>query len=373
MFTVCPKCALTLVVTAADLRVAQGYVRCGRCSNVFNALNALSDDRHHTPEDEAAHQQGHEAPASEPEPEPAGELLPDPEPDLEPEAEPDPPAEELEFDPVATNVSDVFIEAQFDDAESTGTFESIVLEGGAADEDAPDTEGAPVPESEPEADPDAQLQHELQSLAQRIEAQSHRPVAQTLPKEVAATLQELEAGDSDDQDPEEIDGRAWVWRASIAVLGLLLVLQVLHHYRNDLAVNPRLTGLLTGVYGAFGVSLEPRWDVSAYDVRQLGAMSDPQNSDRLIVRASIKNAAPRPQPLPLLRVAVQDRFGNRIASRDVTAASYAPRSAASHASLASGERLDLEMRFVDPGEEAVGFEIDACLASAGGGVNCANR
>ena len=42
MFTVCPKCTLTLVVTAADLKVAQGYVRCGRCSNVFNALAALS-------------------------------------------------------------------------------------------------------------------------------------------------------------------------------------------------------------------------------------------------------------------------------------------------------------------------------------------
>ena len=45
MFTVCPKCALTLVVTAPDLRVAQGYVRCGRCSNVFNAIVGLSDDR----------------------------------------------------------------------------------------------------------------------------------------------------------------------------------------------------------------------------------------------------------------------------------------------------------------------------------------
>src|SRR5436309_12180967 len=43
MFTVCPKCALTLVVTAADLRVAQGYVRCGRCSSVFNALARLSE------------------------------------------------------------------------------------------------------------------------------------------------------------------------------------------------------------------------------------------------------------------------------------------------------------------------------------------
>jgi hypothetical protein len=138
-------------------------------------------------------------------------------------------------------------------------------------------------------------------------------------------------------------------------------------------VNPQLNGLLTEFYGALGVSLEPRWDVGAYDVRQLGAMSDPQDSDRLIVRATIKNEAPTPQPLPLLRVAVQDRFGNRIATRDVAPASYAPRLASSRAPLASGQRVDVEMRFVDPGEEAVGFEIDACLASAGGGVNCANR
>ena len=45
MFTVCPKCALTLVVTTEDLRVAQGYVRCGRCSSVFNALARLTEDR----------------------------------------------------------------------------------------------------------------------------------------------------------------------------------------------------------------------------------------------------------------------------------------------------------------------------------------
>jgi predicted Zn finger-like uncharacterized protein len=62
MFTVCPKCALTLVVTAADLRVAQGYVRCGRCSSVFNALAQLSDERGAARAAESA--------AAEPEPEP---------------------------------------------------------------------------------------------------------------------------------------------------------------------------------------------------------------------------------------------------------------------------------------------------------------
>jgi len=44
MFTVCPRCALPLAVTVADLRAGQGYVRCGRCANVFNALLALADE-----------------------------------------------------------------------------------------------------------------------------------------------------------------------------------------------------------------------------------------------------------------------------------------------------------------------------------------
>src|SRR5664279_5102041 len=50
MFTVCPKCALNLAVTAADLRIGQGYVRCGRCTNVFNALLGLSEEPHTPPE-----------------------------------------------------------------------------------------------------------------------------------------------------------------------------------------------------------------------------------------------------------------------------------------------------------------------------------
>src|SRR5438045_214607 len=60
MLTICPKCALTLLVTAEDLRVAQGYVRCGRCSSVFNALARLTEERQEPegPPERAAGSQG---------------------------------------------------------------------------------------------------------------------------------------------------------------------------------------------------------------------------------------------------------------------------------------------------------------------------
>src|ERR1700752_1365611 len=116
MFTVCPKCALTLVVTAADLRVAQGYVRCGRCSSVFNALARLTDER-------AGGVSSEEEPAPgetpEPRPQTAGamgaevtEATPPEETapstgDDDDDAIPD---DALEFDPTRTDLSAVFVD-----------------------------------------------------------------------------------------------------------------------------------------------------------------------------------------------------------------------------------------------------------------------
>ena len=164
---------------------------------------------------------------------------------------------------------------------------------------------------------------------------------------------------------------AVAWSAGSTLLFMLLLLQIVHHYRGDLAVRPQLFGPLTSVYRAIGVSLVPKWDLDAYEVRQLGAVAGRENDGQLTVRASVKNGAQNSQPLPLLRVVVQDRFGNRVAARDVPPAVYASRRAAQEGYIPAGQRVDAEIRFVDPGQVAVGFEIDACLPASGGGVLCA--
>src|SRR5262249_29209345 len=174
MFTVCPKCALTLVVTAADLRVAQGYVRCGRCSNVFNALSRLSEDRQAAAA--AAQSQASPPEPAPPPPQPRADrtgtsrtrAAQEPststgtrkKPDLaasqklqavpesaQPAAQPPSPAaepkrydddsipeEDLEFNPDATDLNKVFVERppspQFTAA--TGTFKAIRLEAESA-------------------------------------------------------------------------------------------------------------------------------------------------------------------------------------------------------------------------------------------------
>lgn len=526
MYTVCPKCALTLVVSAADLRVAQGFVRCGRCSNVFNALARLSEDRNvaanaaraaaPAPEQSSPEQSSPEpssphvssagasstsapqtsAPAPQsaaPVPSQPSASAPPPRPSAPPapqQAAAPPPADRqsdsipetaLEFNPEATDVTKLFVE-QTPNPEwsaATGKFKALSRQFQAASapptptpassarpepaarqdpaaggELAParqDSEPAPEGESQYEVEIDA----EFLSIASRLTPErgaAHRPEpvdstgaqqedsrrrtpASTVPPSppeprvslspepraeprpeprsesraapgpvsrsrlsanttraarpdvgfadaegVAGTrLAARDTGSPSSTTPSARAGAPdapaesrlhYLWSAGTGALAILLLAQIVHHYRHDLAANARLYRPLTALYSALGVSLVPRWNLGSYDVRQLGASAE--TAGQITVRASVKNAAQQPQPLPLLRVTLQDRFGNRIAARDVPPESYLPRAIPSSSFLSSGQRIDAEMAFVDPGSNAVGFEIDACLPRPGGAIACAN-
>jgi hypothetical protein len=185
-------------------------------------------------------------------------------------------------------------------------------------------------------------------------------------------LSELGQGREDWRPDQPTSFFSGMWTTGSVLLLLVLTIQVVHHYRHDLAANATLNGPLTSIYAVLGIPLVPRWDLNAYEVRQLGASTAADAPGQITVRASVKNSARQAQPLPLLRVTLQDRFGNRIASQDVSPQSYLPRAIPRSSLLSAGQRIDAEMTFVDPGSNAVGFEIDACLPAAGGGISCAS-
>jgi len=487
MFTVCPKCALTLVVTAEDLRVAQGYVRCGRCSSVFNALARLAEER---PAPEERVEPAPPAPAASP----ASERTP---PQTPPPASPVPaqapaanapppsvtdenaipddalefnpakidvstvfvvaspssvtdedaiPEDALEFNPAKTDVSSVFVEPPPNPqwTAATGTFKAMIAANQEAAQAPPPASPAPAqapaasaPPPNPQRtaatgtvkaviatnqepahtqDSDSQIDVEIdpELLASILHIETPVPPAPTaapppvpppdLPTAAASSAPQPaprqaapparpapEAAVSARSAPSrpraprrtrpgaDVDERAgiarllaYLWGAGAAVALLVLLAQIVNHYRDQLAATARFHRPITALYASLGVPLVPHWDLRAYEVRQLGASVEPTSSGLITVRASIKNAAPQPQPLPLLRVTLQDRFGNRIAARDVAPQSYLPHAPPPSALLSAGERIDAEMGFVDPGANAVGFEIDACLPTRGGEVTCAN-
>jgi len=378
MFTVCPKCALTLAVTAADLRVGQGYVRCGRCASVFNALVALHEEAPREQPDPAAATDRRTATPSPPPPPLMMELPAGAEVGIEPELAPD----TMEFALGSADLAQIFVAPEVSEGEAaSGTFESIVLEGEFADDGDADSDAAIDALTRELEDAEA----ELERIAQIARDAVADPGSATQQSEVLQVSMAAPAGESlashysaraEDIDAFEEPQRhsrieAWYGIAA-GVLALLLAAQIVHRYRNELAASPALNGPLTAVYAALGAPLAPRWDPAALDVRQLGAIAEADASGQLLVRASIRNEAARAQPMPLLRLTLQDRYGKRLASRDLAPREYLGERVGARDFLAAGQRVDAEVAVLDPGSNAVGFEVDACLPNGRGGVACAS-
>jgi predicted Zn finger-like uncharacterized protein len=405
MFTVCPKCALTLVVTAADLRVAQGYVRCGRCSSVFNALAQLSDERQPPLSSTPA--------AEPPPPEPRQSVAAPAEPPQPPADDEDAIGEDaLEFDPSRTDVNSVFVEPPPDPqwTAATGSFKAMRVSSPEA-QVAADTQAAAAPAhagapASPPAEAPLNLEIDSGFLASIVRGEqpgSGPPgsAAAAAPPRMPAAQAERRTGQSRavadaagprDESAAEAAAEAMrpaphalarllaslparesvPWAIGAAVMLVVLAAQLVNHSRDALATRARFNRPLSALYAALGVPLAPHWDLRAYDVRQLGASVDPGSGGEITVRASIRNGGRQPLPLPLLRVTLEDRFGTPLASRDVSPRDYLPGAVPASSFLSADQRIDAEMAFVDPGSSAVGFEIDACLRARSGTVACAN-
>jgi len=157
---------------------------------------------------------------------------------------------------------------------------------------------------------------------------------------------------------------AGAFAAGSALLALTLGAQLVHQFRESLADTALLGPPLAALYARLGNPIEPRWDLSAYDIRQWGAGAG-NAPGALRLRASVINRAARGQPYPLLRVTLEDRFGGKVARREFTPAEYLPGRIAPRQLLAPGARADADLSFADPGSQAVGFELDVCLPRGG--------
>jgi hypothetical protein len=195
----------------------------------------------------------------------------------------------------------------------------------------------------------------------------------------AADLRATEAVAIDDDAVIDLDSPGlksstarWPWIVGCAVLAVLLLLQALNHWHGALAASPTWGAPVRHLYAALGMPVQPHWNLGAYDVRQQGAQTDTDNEQVIRVRLSLANRAPRAQPTPLLRLTLLDRYGKRIAQRDLTPADYWPKGRAPQAFMASDERIDSEIAVRDPSAASASFELDVCLRDVGGAVHCAS-
>ena len=164
----------------------------------------------------------------------------------------------------------------------------------------------------------------------------------------------------------------WAWGVGAMVLALLFAVQLIHHNRLQFARGAAVGPALREVYSSLGMPLPPNWNLAAFELRQWGANeSAPSSAGAMTVRASLKNGAAFAQPMPLLRLELEDRFGGTVARRDFQPAEYLKVPAQASRLLPAGASTEAELEIVGTTTEAVGYRLDVCLRDENGVIRCA--
>ncbi len=328
--------------------MADGQVRCGRCHTQFDALERLIEEGDSNAAD-------------------SGRFLSTP-PRNEPDSiEVDEPEsmEEITLEGKRIEISGTY---RVVDAEGDGephlrqerVEEWVEIEDDPATEEVQDDvapAGLATYEPEPEPEP---LEPAPPPRATRA------PLGSRLARE-------LEAMSEPDEPPFVVASAparrtSVLWAVLVMPLALLLVAQFVHHHRAELARHPRLGAPLMNVYQALGLQLTPDWDLHAYGVKQWGVGMDPAAPGTLKVRASITNNAPYAQPLPLLKLVLEDRWGDQVRAREFDPAEYLDPGLAPDRLLGPAQQTNATILIVDPGPDAEGFRFDVCLRGKAGPV-----
>jgi len=366
MLTECPTCRTVFRVTAAILKMGHGQVRCGKCRMQFDAIECMLDDEE-------------QAELESPKPESAAPQPPPPA--FEPTY-----AEEVTMEGSRIEISGTYRIPDERLGQEQVVQEHVVIDRGDlpsianddVDDEAEDTEAA-----------DAEIVLEGASLADPAEADAdsdeEAPVAAQeappVPKRWRRTLANLTHREPRPEIHAELHAltqrerprrlRSGVWTTLCALLIFAFVAQLVHHNRDALVRHPRLGDAVARVYRALGLSPIPNWDLAAYQWDIYKVSVDPNIPDALRVIGSVANNAPFAQPYPLGRLSLRDRWEMPVGVRAFEPYEYLPSPELADRLMAPKQRSNIEVVIVDPGPDAVGYLIHACLERERG-IICAD-
>jgi predicted Zn finger-like uncharacterized protein len=423
LYTQCPNCESVFRLTAQALGAAGGQVRCGRCSSQFNALTRLAEDAAGFDgaddvidmEARAHNILEFPPPAMAREAEQSGEAdtvaetgveiahlqiidtgegldLPPGEIDLdttgefpafedllraEP-AEPVPAGDEepddraMEFTLPPGEIDRIFVQVPRREL-PIGHVQNIELTGEQEQlEEVPAVSRVDFEKVDAPIEEFTVVESAVEEITLEDPASAIEPEPAPAPREPRPVITDAEV----EEFTSTLAGLSyrppqhhWPWITAAAVLAVTLGAQWIHFNRDALSTGPA-GAPLTAIYAALGHPLAPKWDLSAYQLRQWGVTGEPTANGTLKVRASIQNTAAHAVPYPLLRLSLADRFGGKIGARNFQASEYLV-AAAAGPMLEPSQRVDATIEIADPGKDAEGFEIDVCLAGRAGEISCA--
>ncbi len=182
---------------------------------------------------------------------------------------------------------------------------------------------------------------------------------------------ETVAPPDEDVAPERSGWRVLAWTIGSLALALALVAQLTHHFRQDLVRHPQIGPALRLAYERLNLPLSPDWDLDAFELRQWGNDASAGTDGRMSVRASLTNRAAFAQPHPVLRLELEDRFGEPVAVRDFAPAEFLKDPSQAGRMMGPGATTEAELLIADPGRDAVGYRLDICVRESATLLRCA--
>jgi hypothetical protein len=160
--------------------------------------------------------------------------------------------------------------------------------------------------------------------------------------------------------------------AAVVALGVLLLAQVVHAYRETLATYSGFNHTVGAVYRLFGAALVPEWDVRGWRFEATSGSTD-QADQVLTIRSRISNQSGGDLPYPLLHVALTDRFEEVIGSRVLEPTHYLAEGQDAEATVAAGAEFGATITLGALSSEATGFKLNVCYREDAAQLRCATE
>lgn len=158
--------------------------------------------------------------------------------------------------------------------------------------------------------------------------------------------------------------------AGLFILGLLLLVQVVHGYRDSLATNGAFERAAAPVYRLLGAPLVPGWDARGWQFQATSGGTD-ATGEVLSISSHIVNEADRALPYPLIYLSLTDRWEEPVGASVLDPTEYLTPDADAAALVPSGEGFTatITVRALSP--DASGFKLNVCYPAETDRVRCA--
>ncbi|MCK7599056.1 zinc-ribbon domain-containing protein [Microbulbifer sp. CAU 1566] len=150
---------------------------------------------------------------------------------------------------------------------------------------------------------------------------------------------------------------AWLWTLGSVLLMLTLAAQVAYFRFDTLSKRDPWRGIYAQLCPLLGCKLPAQVDIHAIHTANLVVRSHPSIPGALAVEAVLLNRAPFDQPFPALQLRFTDLKNAPVASRRFQPQEYLKGELSGRQLMPSGNPVHIALDIVDPGEDAVNYEL----------------